>query len=200
MPKRSLWSKIAPALPLLFTVACSGDGYTYSSYHCNLVIDNATHLDATLASAMNMMSPGVFCKITYNNSKKAYVFTNNQGQSSSTPLTASEIERLGRTSRVGLNNGLIVGYGSLSSTDSGYTFYAFDAECPNCFDFNAIPLRSYPLTMTTAGMPAGISECANCKRQYNMNTGGNCINNTGSKGLITYRAASSGALGTLTVN
>lgn len=196
MPKRSLWSKIALALPLLFTVACSGDDYTYSSYHCNLVIDNATHLDATLASAMNMMSPGVFCKITYNNSKKTYVFTNNQGQSSSTPLTASEIERLGRTSRVGLNNGLIVGYGSLTSTDSGYTFYAFDAECPNCFDFNAIPLRNYPLTMTTAG----ISECANCKRQYRMNTGGNCINNTGSKGLTTYRAASSGALGSLMVN
>lgn len=196
MPRRNLWSKIALALPLLFTVACSGDDYTYSSYHCNLVIDNATHNDVTLASAMNSMSPGVFCKITYNNSKKAYVFTNNQGQSSSTPLTASEIERLGRTSRVGLNNGLIVGYGNLStSKEGGYVFYAFDAECPNCFDFNAIPLRSYPLTMTTAG----IAECANCKRQYNMNTGGNCINNTG-KGLTTYRAATSGAYGTLTVN
>lgn len=195
MPKRSLWSKIALALPLLFTVACSGDDYTYSSYHCNLVIDNATHLDATLASAMNMMSPGVFCKITYNNSKKAYVFTNNQGQSSSKPLYQEELTRLANGSRVGLNNGLIVGYGNLSSTDSGYTFYAFDAECPNCFDFNAIPLRSYPLTMTTAG----IAECANCKRQYNMNTGGNCINDTG-KGLTTYRAASSGALGSLMVN
>lgn len=196
MPRRNLWSKIALALPLLFTMACSGDDYTYSSYHCNLVIDNATHNDATLASAMNMMSPGVFCKITYNNSKRAYVFTNNQGQSSSTPLTAPEIERLGRTSRVGLNNGLIVGYGNLStSKEGGYVFYAFDAECPNCFDFNAIPLRSYPLTMTTAG----IAECANCKRQYNMNTGGNCINNTG-KGLTTYRATTSGTNGTLTVN
>ena len=198
MPRRNLWSKIALALPLLFTVACSGDDYTYSSYHCNLVIDNATHLDATLASAMNMMSPGVFCKITYNNSKRAYVFTNNQGQSSSTPLTAPEIERLGRTSRVGLNNGLIVGYGNLStSKEGGYVFYAFDAECPNCFDFNAIPLRSYPLTMT-ADKP-GIAKCTHCNREYNMNTGGNCINNTG-KGLTTYRAASSGALGTLTVN
>lgn len=196
MPRRNLWSKIALALPLLFTVACSGDDYTYSSYHCNLVIDNATHNDATLASAMNSLSPGVFCKISYDNSKKAYVFTNNQGQNSSTPLTASEIERLGRTSRVGLNNGLIVGYGNLStSKEGGYVFYAFDAECPNCFDFNAIPLRSYPLTMTTAG----IAECANCKRQYNMNTGGNCINNTG-KGLTTYRATTSGTNGTLTVN
>ena len=187
---------MALALQLLIAVACSGDDYTYSSYHCNLVIDNATHLDATLASAMNMMSPGVFCKISYDNSKKAYVFTNNQGQSSSKPLYQEELTRLANGSRVGLNNGIIVGYGNLSSTDNGgYTFYAYDAECPNCFDFNAIPLRSYPLTMTTAG----ISECANCKRQYNMNTGGNCINNTG-KGLTTYRAASSGALGTLTVN
>ena len=196
MQRRNWWNKLVMVLPLLLTVACSGDDYTYSSYHCNLVINNATHNDATLASAMNMMSPGVFCKISYDNSKKAYVFTNNQGQSSSTPLTAPEIERLGRTSRVGLNNGLIVGYGNLStSKEGGYVFYAFDAECPNCFDFNAIPLRSYPLTMTTAG----IAECANCKRQYNMNTGGNCTNNTG-KGLTTYRAASSGALGTLTVN
>jgi hypothetical protein len=197
MPRRNLWSKIALALPLLFTVACSGDDYTYSSYHCNLVIDNATHNNATLASAMNSMSPGVFCKISYDNSKKTYVFTNNQGQSSpSNPLSQNELTRLANGSRVGLNNGLIVGYGNLSSTDTGgYVFYAFDAECPNCFDFNAIPLRSYPLTMTTAG----IAECANCKRQYNMNTGGNCINNTG-KGLTTYRAASSGALGTLTVN
>lgn len=197
MPRRNLWSKIALALPLLFTVACSGDDYTYSSYHCNLVIDNATHLDATLASAMNMMSPGVFCKISYDNSKKTYVFTNNQGQSSrSNPLSQNELTRLANGSRVGLNNGLIVGYGNLSSTDTGgYVFYAFDAECPNCFDFNAIPLRSYPLTMTTAG----IAECANCKRQYNMNTGGNCINNTG-KGLTTYRATTSGTNGTLTVN
>lgn len=194
MPKRSLWSKIALALPLLFTVACSGDDYTYSSYHCNLVIDNATHLDATLASAMNMMSPGVFCKITYNNSKKAYVFTNNQGQSSSKPLYQEELTRLANGSRVGLNNGIIVGYGNLSSTDNGgYTFYAYDAECPNCFDFNAIPLRSYPLSMTSDG----IAKCANCKRKYNMNTGGYCI--TGKK-LTTYRAASSGALGSLMVN
>lgn len=194
MPRRNLWSKIALALPLLFTVACSGDDYTYSSYHCNLVIDNATHLDATLASAMNAASPGVFCKISYDNSKKAYVFTNNQGQSSSKPLYQEELTRLANGSRVGLNNGIIVGYGNLSSTDNGgYTFYAYDAECPNCFNFNAIPLRSYPLTMTTDGY----AKCANCKRQYNMNTGGYCI--TGKK-LTTYRAASSGASGSLMVN
>lgn len=196
MPRRNLWSKIALALQLLIAVACSSDDYTYSSYHCNLLINNATHNDATLATAKNMASPGVFCKISYNNSKKAYIFTNNQGQTSSTPISQDEQTRLANGSRVGLNNGLIVGYGNLSSTDTGgYTLYAFDAECPNCFDFNAIPLRSYPLTMTTAG----IAKCTHCNREYNMNTGGNCINNTG-KGLTTYRAASSGALGTLTVN
>lgn len=196
MPRRNLWSKIALALPLLFTVACSGDDYTYSSYHSNLVINNAIHNDATLASAMNSMSPGVFCKISYDNSKKAYVFTNNQGQSSSKPLYQDEQTRLANGSRVGLNNGIIVGYGNLSPTDTGgYAFYAFDAECPNCFNYNAIPLRSYPLTITTAG----IAKCANCNREYYMNTGGNCTNNTG-KGLTTYRAATSGAYGTLTVN
>lgn len=30
-------------------------------------------------------------------------------------------------------------------------FYAYDAECPNCFDLNALPMRSYPLTVTGDG-------------------------------------------------
>ena len=39
-------------------ISCNDDGFEYSDYHCNLTIDNSTHLDATLASAMNAMTPG----------------------------------------------------------------------------------------------------------------------------------------------
>lgn len=181
-------------LLLLFT-ACGSDDYTYSSYHCNLYIDNSTHQDATLASAMNAMSPGVFCKISYASSSRSYAFTSNQGLSSTSVFDAKDVER-GNSGKIGMNNGLIVGYGNLSTTGNGsYAFYAFDAQCPNCFDYNAIPLRSYPLTMSSSG----IATCANCHREYNMNTGGNCTNNTGS-GLTLYRATTTGALGTLFVN
>lgn len=174
---------------------CSSDDYTYTNFRCNLYIDNATHQDATLASAMNPMSPGVFCKISYSPSTRSYVFSSNQGQNSSSVFNAIDTQR-GNEGKIGMNNGLIVGYGNLSvSTSGAYQFFAYDAQCPNCFDYNTIPLRNYPLTMTSAG----IAVCANCKRQYNMNTGGNCTNNNG-KGLTQYRATTTGSLGTLFVN
>ncbi len=98
-----------------------------------------------------------------------------------------------------MNNGLIVGYGNLSTNSSGgLIFYAYDRECPNCFDYNAIPMKSYPLTMDEFGM----ATCAHCKRQYNMNTGGNCINSTSKKDkkMTSYRCSTTGALGYLVVN
>lgn len=185
---------LLPALPLALS-SCTGDDYTYSSFHCNLYIDNSTHQDATLASAMNPMSPGVFCRISYDTPSRSYAFSSNQGQSSKSVFDAKDTER-GNSGRIGMNNGLFVGYGNLSAGDAGgYAFYAYDAQCPNCFDYNAIPMRSYALTMSSAG----IATCAACKREYNMNTGGNCTNNSG-LGLTLYRASTTGALGVLFVN
>lgn len=182
-------------MAVLSLASCAGDDYTYSNFHCNLYIDNSTHQDATLASAMNPMSPGVFCKISYDAPTRSYAFSSNQGQASKSPFDAKDTQR-GNSGRMGMNNGLIVGYGNLSVADvGGYAFYAYDAQCPNCFDYTSIPLRNYPVAMTSAGMAV----CANCKRQYNMNTGGNCSNNTG-EGLTLYRATTTGALGTLFVN
>lgn len=179
---------------LLFA-ACDSDDYTYSDFHCNLYIDNGTHQDATLASAMNPLSPGVFCRISYDAASRSYAFSSNQGMSSTSVFNAEDTRR-GNEGKIGMSNGLIVGYGNLSTTTSGaYEFYAFDVQCPNCFDYNAIPMRSYPLTMSSAG----IATCANCKRQYNMNTGGNCTNDSG-KGMTLYRATTTGALGVLFVN
>lgn len=185
----------ALAAALLLLAACTGDDNTYSSFHCNLLIDNSTHQDATLASAMNPMSPGVFCKISYDAATKSYAFSSNQGLSSRSVFDAKDTER-GNSGKIGMNNGLFVGYGNLSTTDAGgYTFYAYDAQCPNCFDYNAIPVRNYQLSMNSAG----IATCSTCKREYNMNTGGNCTNNTGS-GLTLYRSNTTGALGQLVVN
>lgn len=178
---------------LVAGVSCGEENYKYSSYHCNLSIDNSTHLDQTLNSALNAMSPGVFCKISYTISNGAtyFVFTNDQGVSSKSIFNAIDA-RLQSQKHIGLNNGLIVGYGNLSDPAE---FYAYDAECPNCFSPNAIPIKSYPLSINHNG----IAVCNNCKRQYNMNTGGNCINNTGN-GLTAYRASTTGANGRLYVN
>lgn len=196
MRKRNLLVSL-PALIVsaLLMLSCSSDDYTYSSFHCNLYIDNSTHQDATLASAMNPMSPGVFCKISYEPASRSYAFSSNQGQSSRSVFNAEDSRR-GNEGKIGMNNGIFVGYGNLSTTTSGgYEFFAYDAQCPNCFDYNAVPMRNYPLTMNSAG----IARCANCKREYNMNTGGNCTNNNG-KGMTQYRVTTTGPLGTLFVN
>lgn len=192
---------VVAVMAVLSLASCVGDDYTYSNFHCNLYIDNSTHQDATLASAMNPMSPGVFCKISYDAPTRSYAFSNNQGDGTKSTFDAKDTQR-GNSGRIGMNNGLIVGYGNQSVDDADnnafytlYTFYAYDAQCPNCFDYTSIPLRNYPVSMTSAGMAV----CANCKRQYNMNSGGYCSNNTG-KGLTQYRASTTGALGTLFVN
>ncbi|SFF87404.1 hypothetical protein [Prevotella sp. KH2C16] len=170
--------------------SCGGEEFTYSDYHCNLTIDNSKHLDQTLNSALNPNSKGIFCKISHKISSGAlyFVFKNSQGLTSESIFNAID-QRLQSQNRLGMNNGVIVGYGNLSDPAQ---FYAYDAECPNCFDDNAIPRKSYPLGMNSSG----IATCGKCGRQYNMNTGGNCINNSG-RGLTTYRATTTGANGRL---
>lgn len=173
-------------------MACGDDSFTYSSYHCNLVIDNSKHMDATLNSAMNQNAPGTFCLIYFTSKAgvRYFVFSNNQGASSQSIFNNID-EQLESQTHLGLNSGVIVGFGNLSDPAQ---FYAYDHECPNCFDINALPLKSYPLTFDSNG----IATCATCKRQYNMNTGGNVINNSG-KGLTTYRATTTGQNGVLHV-
>ena len=185
--------KIRLFLSILFAgtlVSCGNEEFPYSNYSCNLTIDNSKHLDHTLNSAMNPNSKGIFCKISHKISSGAlyFIFKNNQGLASESIFNAID-QRLQAQRHLGMNNGVIVGYGNPSDPAP---FYAYDAECPNCFDHNAIPMKSYPLNMNGNG----IATCAKCMRQYNMNTGGNCINNTG-KGLTRYRATTTGANGRL---
>ena len=184
--------RAAVIVVLLALMGCSGGHFKYSSFHPNFTIDNARHLDQTLNSAMNPTAKGVFCMITFRVSAgaKYFVFTNNQGLSTQKIFNAVD-ERLQSQTHLGQNGGLIVGYGNLSEPAE---FYAYDAECPNCFDPSAIPVRSYRLTMDANGL----AHCSHCNRQYNMNTGGNVTNNTG-RGLTAYRATTTGPNGILHV-
>lgn len=195
MNDKGLWRgvgvSVVCALALLLA-ACGDSDFTYSSYHCNLTLDNSLHMDATLNSAMNENAKGIFCLIYFKQSGSNiyYTFTNNQGNSTTSPFNAID-QRLNNQQRLGMNSGIIVGFGNLSDPA---TFYAYDHECPNCYDPDAIPVKSYPLSMSSAG----IATCSSCKRQYNMNTGGNLISGTG-KGLTNYRASTTGQNGVLHV-
>ncbi len=173
----------------LFT-RCGDVGYTYSDYHCNFSFDNSTHLDPTLASAMNSVSTGIFCRISYtlrSGGVKYFVFRNSNGDSSETIFNAID-ERMESQKHLGMayndanNNGIIVGY----SVYDGQ-FLAYDLQCPKCYNMNAIPMRTYPLNLK----PAGIAECNNCKLTFDLNNSGN--------GLTRYRATTTGPQGSLHV-
>lgn len=182
-------------LSILFTtIACSDIiNYEYSDYHCNLSIDNSVHLDATLASSMNVLSSGVFTTIKplYKEGNYYFYFKNNQGLGSEKRFNAID-ERLQSYLRIGMNNGLIVGFGNL---DTPARFYAYDLQCPNCFDINALPLRNYELTVNGTG----IATCKTCHRTYNLNTGGNIVSGEKGKTMTRYRASTTGPNGMLHV-
>lgn len=167
--------------------ACDAET-TYTRYPCYLVIDNSVHQDATLASAMNIMSPGVFCTITNNEAKQQYSFVNNCGLSSVKAYNAIDKRR---TRALGMNGALIVGFGTLTGE-----FYAYDRECPVCFSPDDVPVRSKPVTTSSDG----IATCSVCKRRFDMNNGGNCVSEGGISGLRRYRASMpTGPFGVLSV-
>lgn len=175
--------------------ACGDDaGNEFSNYHCNLTLDNSTHQNPTLASAMNPLSPGIFCKIGFmvRGGASYYTFENNQNVSGPPSIFNAIDVRLENQNRIGMNHGLIVGYGNL---DNPAVFYAYDAECPNCFSVHALPMRSYPLTVSSTG----VASCARCKNEYNLNTGGNIVKGSGVQLLTRYRCNTPEPYGVLQV-
>jgi len=183
------------ALMLLCVVMASACGNTESEYTvgtCYFVFDNSVHQDATLASAMNVAAPGTFCTITkgVRGGAPCFNFTNSAGQSSSKNLNAIDTRR---TLLLGYNDGIIVGFGALGMPA---VFYAFDRECPNCFDPNAIPVRSHPLSVSSNGL----ATCAVCHRQYDLNNDGFISAGDNGKRLTRYRASTTGPFGVLSVN
>lgn len=182
-------------LTLLFVatfLACGDVEYEYSSIPCYFVYDNNTHQDPTLSSALSQSAPGTFCYISQSSkSGTTYVnFSTNQGLSSSQAKTALDNKY---TYVLGLNNGIIVGYGNLNSPA---TLYAYDHQCPNCASSTSAYSPKYPLTMTTDGK----AKCSKCGRTYDMNNGGIVSDGDSGNKLTRYRVYSAGPLGLLRVN
>ncbi len=190
MLKRNFLLSLLACLPL---VACKNAIDEYCRRPCYVVINNAEHVDATLAAAMNNMSPGTFCLIrkTMSGGASQFAFSTNTGLSSTQLFTAKE-QRMSLI--FGLNNGVIVGYGN---ADNPATFYAYDYECPNCFDPDAIPVKSKPLTMDEKGH----ATCKVCGRVYDMNNRGYIIQGETQNSLPLNRfpASTTGAMGVLVV-
>ena len=189
-PLSSLLFNTFPFLLLFLLVSCGDTQYEYSSRRCFLVIDNAVHQDATLASAMTPYT-GTFVAITVviNGGAQYFKFTSNQGQTTQSIFNGIDQRR---TLLLGMNQGLIVGY----STWSDLTFYAYDRECPNCFSPDAVPVRSKALQMSSAG----IATCQTCHRKYDLNSGGIIVEGDKGDKLVRYRANTTGPFGVLNVN
>lgn len=183
---------VAGLLSMTLLSACGDAESEFSTAPCSVYIDNQTHNNATLAEAMTPLS-GIFVTITTTSKSGAqyFVFTNNQGRSSQVVFDAKDKQRQQAGQLIlGLNGAIIVGYGFSTSP-----FYAYDRECPNCFDSNALPLHSYPLKLNSAG----IASCSKCQRTYDLNNGGIIASGNGGKKLTRYPVVTTGAYGLLSV-
>ena len=98
-----------------------------------------------------------------------------------------------RTIILGYNEGIIVGYSAFGQPPS---FYAFDRECPNCFDPSAIPIKSKPLSIDNSGL----ATCPACHRKYDLNNNGFIANGDDGKKLTRYHATTTGPFGVLAIN
>ena len=148
---KRLFSYLLPLATYLLLASCQAEG-EYSTWPCRFTYDNSLHLDPTLASAMNIDSRGVFCKI-WDSSMGGLVlhFQSTQG-GDATHQQVTELERLPNYI-LGLNNGIIVGFQTFNTAPNG-GFVAYDVQCPNCVrrENNTINPR-YPVSMgTSAGM------------------------------------------------
>lgn len=172
----------------LLLVGCKGDEPEYSTWPCRFAYDNSIHNDATLASAINSGSRGVFCLIKEDShgGKKYLQFLSNNGDSSEQPETAEEIQA---KFILGLNNGIIVGFQTLNLEPySG--FVGYDVQCPNCVKReNNTTNPNYRVTMESNG----IATCGKCGKSYDMNNGGLVRNGSeGDVGLQKYVAMTDG--------
>ena len=140
---------------------------------------------------MNPLAPGTFCTIQKTQQGGATFFHchTNQGLDSDIRWTAV-YDRMSII--IGLNKALIVGFGNL---DTPAIFYAYDRECPNCFDPDAIPVRSKPLATDEKGH----ATCSVCHRVYDLNNRGYVISGEAGVPLTRFPAETTGPYGVLNV-
>jgi hypothetical protein len=191
---KQLFSYLLLLTSYLSLTSCNAEG-EYSTWPCRFTYDNSLHLDATLASVMNIDSRGVYCRI-WESSMGGLVlhFQSSQG-GDATYQPVTEMERLSNYI-LGLNNGIIVGFQTMNTQPYG-GFVAYDAQCPNCVrrENNTINPR-FPVSMS----PSGIASCGVCGKKYDLNNGGLVQNGeAGDVGLQKYLATTTGPHGFLSV-
>ena len=186
---KRLFSYLLPLTSYFLLLACEAEN-EYSTWPCRFAYDNSAHQDATLASAMDVNVPGIFCLITESvrGGVKYLNFKNNYNATSS--LAETEAEKRAEYI-LGLNNGIIVGFQNAVLDDFGNAkFVAYDVQCPNCVRESGNTLSpTYGVSMSDKG----IATCRSCGRKYDLNNGGVLQNGqAGDTGLEKYAASSSG--------
>ena len=174
---------LAMLLPLACALlsSCGKAENEFSDRRAYFIFDNQVQNNAVLASAMSPHS-NVFVTVsmqTRYSGQNSYVEFNfvagGGGAQQASKATAVDQNR---GVVLGINNGLILGYGLLSDPP---VFYAYDL---------------HPLTVQANGF----ATCANCRRKYNLSTGGNVAEDAQGNKLIRYRASTTGPYGLLVVN
>ena len=194
--KQSVTLRIPLAVSLLLLFGCEAEN-EYSTWPCRFAYDNSVHQDATLATAMDVNVPGIFCQITESvrGGVKYLNFKNNHN--ATTSLAETEEEKRAEYI-LGLNNGIIVGFQNAILDDFGNArFVAYDVQCPNCVrQYNNTLSPNYGVSMSDTG----IATCGKCGRRYDLNNGGILQNGQqGDTGLEKYAASTAGPFGHVSV-
>lgn len=171
----------AAFIAVAVTFAACGDDM-YGRYACRFVFNTKTHAhSAALTSAVG--SKGIFCRVskTTKGGAQYFHFATGAGLADDVIFTAEDQRTTVLLGSNTYSGSLIFGYSNL---DDPAQFYGFDGECPNCFDPNTLPIKSYPLSIDNNGL----ATCSTCKRKYNLNTGGNVVNGDNGSPLTRYHA------------
>ena len=126
-------------------------------------------------------------KTEYSNVRVYFVFDNSRHLD---PTLAAAMNPV-NSSIFCRESGVIVGYGFTSVGGDMHEFYAYDAQCPNCYKEYNMP--RYMLSLNSDGT----AYCSKCKRTYSLKNGG--VTDNGDK-LLRYRATSTGPNGILAIN
>ena len=183
-------------LTVLLLFSCKADE-EFSRWPCRFSYDNSLHIDATLATATDVNSPGIFCRISENVQAgvKYLVFQNSHN--STTRQQETEEEKRAEFV-LGLNNGIIVGFqNAVLDEFARAQFVGYDVQCPNCVrDENNTLNPTYDIRLADNG----IGTCRKCGRRYDLNNGGLLLNGKeGDKGMEKYVAATTGPYGHVSV-
>jgi hypothetical protein len=166
---------------ILLLAACDKADEKYSTvYPVNFHFDMSLHVGTYLSSIVENANYFVIVSREYQTGKQRLTVTPNDGNSVQTiDITTDREQYLLR--QMGSDNRLIIGclFGMFDVNDNVYSYIAYDGQCRFCLD--TYNMNRFPLTFTHDGHSV---ECANCHRQYSLNTGAS----TDGYLLYTYKA------------